>query len=303
MHAHARTHSLTHSLMQYQIEDGEGGTALSHLILNYSLDYQKTLECFKVIKEYDPHHADQYLQAHGGTFQKLWENAQSEGGMLTDDSEASMSQKSSKESVEKTNRHLNDASSEQTYSDSKVGDPGDSGDIMSTEASMDDVALNADSEGTGTLDGRHTSENSDKLGSEDDSNKNDSPGEDSTKNAQGKSLVVRMTSTPPHVRCIHGHVLDCHIADYEWSCDRCDKAFDVGTSVHACHDDEYDICDTCCRRACIEQHEHDMKIPYVVSSQHIGLFTNEDILTLEANDLNLDANESKGFHAIEEIRM
>ena len=272
---------------------------MSHLILNPSLDYEKTLECFNVIREYAPQHADEYLQAHGGTFQKLWENAENLSGM-NHDHQVSMEQQAPQQKAKRDSSHslkssdaynesLNAKALQQESSRPEADEPGN---IKSERESSSDTPNEYKSD-----------ENDEELESQGSGNKSDDTSKGGTKTLDSKSEADQ-PMTPPHVRCIMGHPLTCEITDYDWICDRCGNLFDIGATVHVCHDDEYDICDQCCRKACFEQHEHDLPIPYVMSSKYIGLTTEEEApLDAAYDDLNQKGPKPKHLAPVEEVRL
>jgi hypothetical protein len=62
--------------------------------------------------------------------------------------------------------------------------------------------------------------------------------------------------SPPFCRCLNGHHIKRSKLDYDWYCDRCKDHFDPSVSAHGCKECDYDICDSCCRKAWMTPYVH-----------------------------------------------
>ncbi len=111
---------------------------------------------------------------------------------------------------------------------------------------------------------------------------------------------------PPHLRCDAGHQLQyVSRVEYRWYCDRCHTHFDKGSPVVTCPhvgECEYDICEDCCREACVVQHGHDGPMPYVVGPRVLPL-TSGDAFKQHPWRALAVVGDAPEFHSEKEVSM
>ena len=111
---------------------------------------------------------------------------------------------------------------------------------------------------------------------------------------------------PSHLQCDKGHHLHYKArVEYPWYCDRCETHYGKGSPVVTCPhvgECEYDICEDCCREACVQQHAHDAAMPYVVGAGVLPLTSGDEHKQHPWPALAL-VGDAAEFHSEKEVSM